>query len=150
MAVRVAAGRWGERRKMERMAVDRGYMTKDEWGHIQQQLLNTVGKNNYTNWIAPLELADVLDGTATFHVPTNFLGNYVSQNFGDLILYQLTAAGAQCAVFVFKSLRIKQILRQALRRMFRGMSCPDQLRLLLWSNPPPNPPLWWLARRKIN
>ncbi|PIE12461.1 MAG: chromosomal replication initiator protein DnaA [Rhodobacterales bacterium] len=76
------------------MAVDRGYMTKDEWGHIQQQLLNTVGKNNYTNWIAPLELADVLDGTATFHVPTNFLGNYVSQNFGDLILYQLTAAGA--------------------------------------------------------
>ena len=32
------------------------------------------------------------DGVALFHVPTNFLGNYVSQNFGDLILYQMGQA----------------------------------------------------------
>lgn len=29
------------------------------------------------------------DGIATFDVPTNFMGNYVSQNFSDLILHEL-------------------------------------------------------------
>ena len=64
-------------------------MTQEQWGQLKQELLKTVGKNNYTNWIEPLELSDVSEGIATFSVPTSFLGNYVSQNFGDLILYQM-------------------------------------------------------------
>ncbi len=55
--------------------------------------MGTVGKNNYTNWIEPLEFSDISEGVATFHVPTNFLGNYVAQNFGELILHQLSEAG---------------------------------------------------------
>lgn len=70
-------------------------MTQEQWGQLKQELLKTVGKNNYTNWIEPLELSGVSDGVATFSVPTSFLGNYVSQNFGDLILYQMNTVAPQ-------------------------------------------------------
>ncbi|WP_415922482.1 chromosomal replication initiator protein DnaA [Tateyamaria sp. SN6-1] len=66
-------------------------MTQEKWGQLRQQLLKTVGQNNYTNWIEPLKFRDLQDGVATFDVPTNFLGNYVSQNFSDLILHKLKA-----------------------------------------------------------
>ena len=55
-------------------------MTKDLWGQIQEELQETIGKNNFTNWISPLEFSDVVDGVANFKVPTTFLGNYVSQS----------------------------------------------------------------------
>ncbi|WP_299846093.1 chromosomal replication initiator protein DnaA [uncultured Roseovarius sp.] len=64
-------------------------MTQEQWGELKKELLKTVGSNNYKNWIEPLELENVADGVATFSVPTSFLGNYVSHNFGDLILYQM-------------------------------------------------------------
>lgn len=66
-------------------------MTKDEWGSIKQRLLKTVGQNNYTTWINPLALGEAQDGIATVHVPTTFFGNYVSQNFSDLILHEMKA-----------------------------------------------------------
>lgn len=77
-------------------------MTQEKWGQLRQKLLKTVGKNNYTTWIEPLEFAQVQDGVATFNVPTNFMGNYVSQNFGDLILYELNTAGTKVQRVSFK------------------------------------------------
>ena len=68
-------------------------MTNDQWGDVSQRLLKTVGQNNYTTWIEPLAPGDVDAGIATLHVPTNFFGNYVSQNFSDLILHELRAEG---------------------------------------------------------
>ncbi|SEQ71423.1 chromosomal replication initiator protein DnaA [Thalassovita taeanensis] len=68
-------------------------MTHEQWGRLQQNLLKTLGKNNFANWIEPLEFSDISEGVATFEVPTTFLGNYVSQNFGDLILHQLSEVG---------------------------------------------------------
>jgi chromosomal replication initiator protein len=68
-------------------------MTQEKWGQLRQKLLKTVGQNNYTTWIEPLEFSDLSDGVAVFNVPTNFMGNYVSQNFADLILYELNSAG---------------------------------------------------------
>ena len=62
-------------------------MTKDQWGQLKQNLLKTVGKSNYKSWIEPLELSHVDEGVATFEVPTSFVGNYVSQKYGDQILY---------------------------------------------------------------
>ena len=64
-------------------------MTKEQWGQLKQELLKSVGKNNYTNWIEPLVFNGTDDGVVSFKVPTVFLGNYVSQNFGDLILYHM-------------------------------------------------------------
>ena len=30
-------------------------MTQEKWGQLRQKLLKTVGQNNYTTWIEPLE-----------------------------------------------------------------------------------------------
>lgn len=68
-------------------------MTLDQLGAFQREMLETVGQNNYKAWIEPLEFADIEDGVATFNVPTNFIGNYVSQNFGDLLIHKLTSLG---------------------------------------------------------
>jgi len=77
-------------------------MTQEQWGLLKDKLLTTVGKNNYATWIAPLEFSKLDNGVATFNVPTSFLGNYVSQNFGDLILYQMTSTGADVRRVQFK------------------------------------------------
>lgn len=77
-------------------------MTQEQWGVLQQDLLRTVGQNNYKTWIEPLEFADLSEGIVTFHVPTNFIGNYVSQNFGDLILHRLCATGESVQRVHFK------------------------------------------------
>ncbi|OUS38098.1 chromosomal replication initiation protein DnaA [Rhodobacterales bacterium 56_14_T64] len=77
-------------------------MTQDKWSQLRQRLLKTVGQNNYTTWIEPLEF-DVLEGgVAVFHVPTNFMGNYVSQNFADLILHEFTISGEPVQRLSFK------------------------------------------------
>ncbi len=68
-------------------------MTKDLWGQIREKLRATVGKNNYANWIEPLEFAALDGGVATFMVPTTFMGNWVSRNFGDQIVHEITKAG---------------------------------------------------------
>jgi chromosomal replication initiator protein len=68
-------------------------MTNDTWGHIRENLLGTVGKNNYVNWIEPLEFSKLDGGVVTFLVPTQFMGNWVSRNFGDQILHQFAQAG---------------------------------------------------------
>ena len=68
-------------------------MTNETWGEIRKGLLSAVGRNNYVNWIEPLELAGLNGGVATFFVPTQFMGNWVSRNFGDQIQKVLSSAG---------------------------------------------------------
>ena len=80
----------------------RGHMTREQWGELKQDLLRTVGQNNFKTWIEPLEFAELSEGVATFHVPTNFIGNYVSQNFGDLIMHQLSSLGEEVQRVHFK------------------------------------------------
>ncbi|MCE8514648.1 chromosomal replication initiator protein DnaA [Ruegeria pomeroyi] len=77
-------------------------MTQEKWGLLCQKLLKTVGQNNFTTWIEPLEFQALEDGVAVFTVPTNFMGNYVSQNFSDLILYELNNAGEPARRLAFR------------------------------------------------
>ena len=42
------------------------------------------------------------DDVAVFDVPTTFLGNYVEQNFGDVILHKLSEAQAQIRRILFQ------------------------------------------------
>ena len=77
-------------------------MTRDEWGNVKQRLLKTVGQNNYTTWIDPLVLGPLDSGIATVHVPTTFFGNYVSQNFADLILHEMKAFDGSLARLNFE------------------------------------------------
>lgn len=76
-------------------------MTLDDWGNIKQRLLKTVGQNNFTTWIEPMEPGKVAEGIATLLVPTNFFGNYVSQNFSDLILHELRTEGVDVSRLSF-------------------------------------------------
>ncbi len=77
-------------------------MTQEQWGELRQRLRKTVGQNNYTTWIEPLKFHDLQDGVAIFDVPTTFLGNYVSQNFADLILHELNNGSADVRRLSFK------------------------------------------------
>lgn len=78
-------------------------MTQEKWGQLRSKLLKTVGRNNFTTWIEPLEFQELQDGVAIFSVPTNFMGNYVSQNFADLILYELNTAGESVQRLAFQT-----------------------------------------------
>lgn len=68
-------------------------MTETDWGRIRDGLKGAVGTNNYANWIEPLAFGSLNDGVAVFEVPTSFIGNYVSQNFGEAILYHMNRSG---------------------------------------------------------
>ncbi len=59
--------------------------------------MKTVGQNNYTTWIEPIAPGELSGGVATLNVPTNFFGNYVSQNFSDLILHEINAEGVEAS-----------------------------------------------------
>ncbi len=77
-------------------------MTNEEWGQVRNKLQKAVGQNNYTNWIEPLEFADLKNGVATFLVPTNFMGNWVDRNFGDKILHQMVGEGLKVSRLDFE------------------------------------------------
>lgn len=66
-------------------------MAQEFWGEIKETIKHTVGVNNFNTWIAPLNFCEIENGVAVFEVPTNFIGNYVAQNFSDVILFQLSA-----------------------------------------------------------
>jgi chromosomal replication initiator protein len=68
-------------------------MTNDTWGQVRGELLKAVGENNFTAWIDPIVFDRLDDRTARFHVPTNFFGSWVAQNFRDVILRHLHSAG---------------------------------------------------------
>jgi chromosomal replication initiator protein len=76
-------------------------MTNETWGKVREQLVHAVGRDNFVNWIEPLEFAHLKDGVATFLVPTNFMGNWVSRNFGDRILQHLSRADGKVARLQF-------------------------------------------------
>ena len=66
-------------------------MTKDQWGAVKQSLLKNVGHHNYKSWIEPLVLDRTEDGVAIIGAPNTYAGTYVSRNFGDLILTEVSA-----------------------------------------------------------
>ncbi|TMV64307.1 chromosomal replication initiator protein DnaA, partial [Thioclava sp. BHET1] len=68
-------------------------MTNETWGIVRNELLKTVGKNNFATWIEPLQFSELSEGVAKFLVPTNFFGTWVSRNFADQIRQQLVSAG---------------------------------------------------------
>ncbi len=82
-------------------------MTDATWGKIRDQLRKTIGKNTYVTWIEPLEYSGLKDGVARFHVPTQFIGDWVSRNFSDQILQLMNAAGEPAQRIAFDVVRPK-------------------------------------------
>jgi len=90
-------------------------MIHSDWAEISQRLLKTVGQNNFTTWIEPLVPGPIEDGLATLYVPTNFFGNYVSQNFADLILHEIVAEGIEASRLSF-ALPPRQAMRPQVQK----------------------------------
>ncbi len=76
-------------------------MTNDMWGKVLDTLKTTVGANNFSNWIEPLEFVALSGSVVTFKVPTTFIGNYVQQNFGEQIIYEMNRAGTSVSRLTF-------------------------------------------------
>jgi chromosomal replication initiator protein len=71
------------------------------WLRSREALIKRIGKNNYVSWIEPLVLQGLVDGVASFVVPTSFFGDWVKRNFGDQILALLQAEGQSVARLEF-------------------------------------------------
>ncbi|MCB1408828.1 MAG: chromosomal replication initiator protein DnaA, partial [Rhodobacteraceae bacterium] len=69
-------------------------MTNGVWGDAQSKLKRLVGDNNFTTWIAPLELTRIDGGVAQLSAPTNFIANWVTRNYADQIVGVLNARGS--------------------------------------------------------
>lgn len=68
-------------------------MTQDDWGAAKQEIRKAVGASNYTNWIEPIGFHSLDGGLLKLTVPTGFHGNYVTRNYGDQIIHQVSRAG---------------------------------------------------------
>ena len=61
------------------------------WTKLKISLKKSVGENSFNNWLSPINFSHVEEDMAVLTVPTNFLGNYVSQKFGELITAQISS-----------------------------------------------------------
>lgn len=68
-------------------------MTNDTWGRVRNDLMENLGRDAFNNWIKPLAHVGQDGGVLQFHVPTNFLGDWVNRNYGDRILQGFVKAG---------------------------------------------------------
>ena len=66
-------------------------MDEKIWTKLKITLKKSIGENNFNNWLSPISFSYVDEDVAVFNVPTNFLGNYVSQNWGELITGQISS-----------------------------------------------------------
>ena len=66
-------------------------MDEKIWTKLKISLKKSIGENNFNNWLSPINFSYVDEDMAVFTVPTNFLGNYVSQNWGELITGQISS-----------------------------------------------------------
>ncbi len=69
-------------------------MSDETWGLVRNDLLKSIGKNNFATWIEPLRLITLGEGVARFEVPTVFFGDWVSRNYADQIRADLARLGA--------------------------------------------------------
>ena len=61
------------------------------WTKLKISLKKSVGENSFNSWLSPINFSHVEEDMAVLTVPTNFLGNYVAQNFGELITEQISS-----------------------------------------------------------
>ena len=76
-------------------------MIEDSWGQVRDELLKSVGKNNYVTWIEPLKLSELKGGIARFEVPTSFMGDWVARNFAEQIRQHLNKMGEEVSRLEF-------------------------------------------------
>lgn len=84
-------------------------MSEETWGRVRNELLKSVGKTNFSTWIAPLSLLGVDEGIASIEAPTKFMRDWVSRNFGEPILRELRASGMEVERIEFRVTELRPI-----------------------------------------
>lgn len=84
-------------------------MSEETWGRVRNELLKSVGKTNFSTWIAPLSLLGVDEGIAAIEAPTKFMRDWVSRNFGEPILRELRATGMEVERIEFRVTDLRPI-----------------------------------------
>ncbi|PWJ14472.1 chromosomal replication initiator protein [Jannaschia seohaensis] len=72
---------------------ERNGMTNAGWTQAKTGIGRDVGAHNYKAWIEPLSFVSLEEGTLRLTSPTDFIGKWVVQNFSDVILQHVAAAG---------------------------------------------------------
>ena len=72
------------------------------WTKLKISLKKSIGENNFNNWLSPINFSYVDEDMAVFTVPTNFLGNYVSQHWGELITEQISSENKKISRIKFE------------------------------------------------
>ncbi|MEO0914809.1 MAG: DnaA N-terminal domain-containing protein, partial [Pseudomonadota bacterium] len=70
-------------------------MTADLWGRVCDELRFAIGQDAFTNWIDPLEYRGCEDGVARLAAPNPFIGNWVSQHYGERIQKIISKTGTE-------------------------------------------------------
>jgi len=78
-------------------------MTLELWDHAKGHIQKEIGRNNFSNWIEPLDLQGIEASIARFNAPTNFMANWVTRNFTDVIIASLNEAGANITRLEFET-----------------------------------------------
>ena len=77
-------------------------MNNNIWECVCDRLLKTVSKNEFNNWIQPLNFQGIEDGVANFLAPTNFIGTWVLRNYGEMIQRHFISEGTVSDRVAFK------------------------------------------------
>ncbi len=77
-------------------------MEAESWGRVRTELRNTLGKDAFQSWIDPLEFQGVERGIVRFGAPTSFIGNWVSQHYGERIRNLMIENGTDVTRLEFK------------------------------------------------
>jgi len=80
-------------------------MANDCWGRVCNGLQSEVGRDEYKNWIEPLEFVGLKAGVARFHAPTGFIGNWVTRNYSDKIRALFSQCGEDVDRLEFDTVR---------------------------------------------
>jgi chromosomal replication initiator protein len=54
-----------------------------QWARVQESLQKEMSEKAYSTWLAPLTLGDFRDGRLRLAMPTRFMRDWVSNNYGD-------------------------------------------------------------------
>ncbi|MEO0862928.1 MAG: chromosomal replication initiator protein DnaA [Pseudomonadota bacterium] len=94
-------------------------MTNATWDLVKGGIKSDIGAHNYKTWIEPLHFHSIADGTVSLISPTEFIGKWVVQNFSDVIIRHVTAAGEKAIRVDCAAADLRQVKAQPTGRPVR-------------------------------
>ncbi|MEO1292539.1 MAG: DnaA/Hda family protein, partial [Pseudomonadota bacterium] len=84
-------------------------MAEDIWGNVRSGLTESIGTSAFKTWIEPLEFNGCSNGVAYLTAPTSFIGNWVSQHYGERIQRLIREHGETVSRLDFSVARARRV-----------------------------------------